>query len=237
MSWLLEGFCKSFSALLTRTSSCISSRGRAFFFLFLVAMVRLASGGTPSAHLISWGNMSLPYVEPGTVFTNISAGRTHNMAIDSQGNVISWGGNIFSAIFHGQAITPGGLSNIVAVASGWAHSVALKNNGMVIGWGEPTSANPPAGLSNIVNVAAGGRHSLALKSDGTITGWGDNSYGQRTSPPGLSNVVGMAGGGEHSIVLRGDGTIVCWGRNDRGQATAPPGLTNVLAVAAGELHS
>jgi alpha-tubulin suppressor-like RCC1 family protein len=164
----------------------------------------------------------------------ISAGNSHNLALQSDGTVVGWGQNDY-----GEATPPAGLSNVMAVAAGFWHSLALKQEGTVIGWGYDVygQATTPAGLSNVLAIAAGGIHSLALKNDGTVVGWGNDDYSQATPPAGLSNVVAIAAGLIHSLALKSDGTVVGWGYDDGGQATPPEGLSNVMAVAAGQYFS
>ena len=171
--------------------------------------------------------------------------------------------NSGSAPQYGQAIVPGGLSNVVAIAGGGFHSLALKADGTVVVWGAGTTnsgstpqygqAIVPVGLSNVIAIAGGGFHSLALKTDGTVVAWGagtNNSgstpqYGQAIVPVGLSNVVAIAAGGYHSLALKADGTVVAWGAGTNntgsapsyGQSMVPPGLSHVVAIAAGRYYS
>jgi len=180
----------------------------------------------------------MPYVAPGTRFTEIAAGGSHSLTLKGDGTVVAWGNNA-----DGQCTVPAGLSGVVRVAAGEEHSLALRSDGTVAAWGEVWNgsawvpATVPAGVSGVVAVAAGGSHSLALKSDGSVVAWGDNSYGQSAVPAGLSGLLAVAVGGYHSLALKSDGTVVAWGDNRFGQSTVPAGLRGVAAVAAGERHS
>lgn len=149
-------------------------------------------------------------------------------------SLMAWGNNT-----NCQSSIPGGLGNVVQVASGELHVLTLRADGRVAAWGANTfgQTNVPANLSNVVAVAAGGSHSLALRSDGSVVGWGNNASGQRTIPVGLSNVVTLAAGNSHSLALHADGSVVGWGNNSSGQRTIPVGLSNVVAIAAGNSHS
>ncbi len=146
-------------------------------------------------------------------------------------------------------VTPGGLSNVVAIAAGLDHYLALTAEGRVFAWGnnfdgQYGQTDVPAALSNVVAIAAGGFHNLALTSEGRVLAWGAGltnagsypHYGQSQVPMGLSNVVAIAAG-MHSLALRADGTVAGWGQNDFGAADVPLGLSNVVAISAGSLHS
>ncbi len=52
--------------------------------------------------------------------TSIAAGFNHNLALDSEGNVIAWGDNTFS-----QATIPEALSGVFDIAAGGRHNIAL----------------------------------------------------------------------------------------------------------------
>ncbi len=187
-----------------------------------------------SGQVVTWGSMVLPYIEPGTRFTAVSAGAQHSLAVKQDGTVVAWGRNI-----SGEANVPAGLSNVVAVSaggrSGSGFSVALRRNGTLIAWGDNSSGqtNVPPGLSNVIAISAGRDHCLALIKDGTVVGWGSKKAGKTQVPLGLSNVVAVAAAGEHSVVLTRDGTLVAWGQSQWGQAAGPEGLNNIVSVCCG----
>jgi alpha-tubulin suppressor-like RCC1 family protein/sugar lactone lactonase YvrE len=127
------------------------------------------------------------------------------LALDSQGNVWSWGcgcsddlgqnnGNTSQNI----AMPVWGLSNIVSIAAELESGIALKSDGTVWAWGyngdgelgDGTAADreyamPVIGLTNAIAIAAGDYHAFALCADGSVWGWGLNSSGQL----GISNTV------------------------------------------------
>lgn len=183
----------------------------------------------------------------GHVLTNvksISAGRTHSLALTSNGTVVAWGQNMYGA-----ANVPSGLSNVVAISAGWTDSLALKSDGTVISWGIPKA---PLGLSNVVAIAAGrGTYAInmVLKKEGTVFAWGPNGLALPV-PRAVTNVIAVASGGGHCLALRRDGTVFGWGDNNAAQATGVPTkkapfysaglvmrngncLTNMVAIAAG----
>jgi alpha-tubulin suppressor-like RCC1 family protein len=92
----------------------------------------------------------------------------------ADGTVLGWGLDIY-----GQATSPPGLSNVVAIACGSAHSVALKADGSVVAWGYGEVYEP-----------------------------NDSEYGQAIVPPALANVTAIAVGDYISLALQGDGPPV-----------------------------
>ncbi len=220
--------------------------------------------------VIQWGcldlitntvDMTLPPALTNVI--SVAAGHLHNLALRSDGTVISWG-----------SITnpPDGLEGVIAIAAGDNHSLALKSDGRVVAWGRTTV---PAGLDNVVAIAAAG-HSMALRADGTVVewgrieerapagtfvaiaaggtvfgssslafgvglqdngkvvAWGSDRLGSPTVVPfGLSNVVAIAAGLADTMALKSDGTVVAWGWNFSGQTSVPPDLRDVVAIEAG----
>jgi alpha-tubulin suppressor-like RCC1 family protein len=134
------------------------------------------------------------------VFTEISAGFAHNLALKNDGTVWAWGWNAFGQIGNGNTTTPvtnpiqvPGLTGMTAVSAGFWNSMALRNDGTVWVWGANGSgqvgngsagATPVSspfqvpGLGVMKAVAVGNLHSLAVQNDGTVWAWGDNTQGQ-----------------------------------------------------------
>ncbi|RYX80740.1 hypothetical protein EON83_27305 [bacterium] len=144
----------------------------------------------------------------GRTITQLSAGWYHSMALDSNGNVFSWGYNDYGTIGTGTSDTyvvlPAALNKgldfdgkvFTQIAAGGAHSLALTSDGLLLSWG----ANPSGELGNgnninsnrpkavnqsgvlngktISSISAGGAYSLVLCADGTLASWGYNGYGQ-----------------------------------------------------------
>ncbi|MCL2528363.1 MAG: leucine-rich repeat protein, partial [Defluviitaleaceae bacterium] len=83
----------------------------------------------------------------------IAAGHSHSLAIDTSGNVLTWGNNS-----HGQL----GNGTTVSTASGVNFTLS-----------------PVTGLgTTITSVAGGANHSLAIGQDGSLWAWGGNGSGQ-----------------------------------------------------------
>lgn len=163
----------------------------------------------------------------------VDAGDGYSLALKSDGQVYSWGGNALGQLGTGNTTsrsTPG-----------------------VVGGGTP--------LNNVAGLSAGQSHALAVKIDGSVWAWGLNDNGQlgnssttnATTPvsaaiPDTGKATQVAGGGWHSLVLRSDGTVAAFGDNawgqlglgdttDRTSAVAVTGLQRVVAISAGRRHS
>ncbi len=174
----------------------------------------------------------------------IAGGERHNVTLDSNGEVWTWGWNAF-----------GQLGNGITCTSD-AHSTACMGT---------TPAKIPS-FTNVQAIASRGYHSLALKNNGTVWAWGYNAYGQlgdgtttdQHSPvpviglTGHGGVTAISGGGFVSAALMGDHTLMAWG-DDRagaigngtigttGQLTptsviTTTGLTTVTQIATGWDH-
>ena len=190
---------------------------------------RISAGYTYSlaigsdGNIYSWGNNSVGQLGNGTQdnsftprkvslptwfpkFTQVSAGNSHSLALDSDGNLYSWGVNYFGQLGNGnnnagqltpsKGSMPADGTKFTQISAGSYHSLALGTDGNVYSWGyndkgqlgrTPTSSTPantpskvnlPAGVSRFTQVIAGGDHSLALGSDGNLYSWGDNTNGQ-----------------------------------------------------------
>ena len=174
-------------------------------------------------NIYSWGNNSSGQLGNGTndnrptpskvslptwapKFTQVSAGSNHSLALDSDGNLYSWGVNFYGQLGmggtdFGQHYTPNKGSmpadgtKFTQISTGYYHSLALGSDGNVYSWGDnskgqlgrsasegydgtPRKVNLPTGVRRFTQVIAGGNHSLALGSDGNLYSWGDNTSGQ-----------------------------------------------------------
>ena len=87
-----------------------------------------------------------------TGVTAVRAGRTHNLALKSDGTVWAWGNNGSGQLGDGTSTFPSNQSTPVQTKA----------------------------LTGVLDIAAGAgvNHSLAVKSDGTVWAWGSNSNGQ-----------------------------------------------------------
>ena len=155
-------------------------------------------------------NEPVPLVFPaGVKIKHVAAGTKHAAAVDTKGQVLSWG-------FGGDWYKGGGQlghGNLDAVASP-KYVEWLKEYGG----------------ATIKSVSCGNSHTIFLTTDGEVLSCGVGEYG-RLGTGGSSNaetpvsvsallnetIVQVAAGNSHSIALDKDGRMYTWGRNDAGQ--------------------
>lgn len=193
--------------------------------------------------VVAWGNASLNPPDNLGLVVQVSAGRSHCLALRDDGTVVGWGINNY-----GETTIPPGLSNVVkVVAAGW-FSLALKADGTVAAWGRndyrqytgPLDWNvggvmspwwhggpPVPSLTDVVDVwshpdSQSGAAILALKRNGTITMSGSAFEEQGAFPSGLTNIVQLGGGSRHNMVLRADGSALSWGASYGNDPWSPP---------------
>jgi alpha-tubulin suppressor-like RCC1 family protein len=142
---------------------------------------------------------SLPtIVNSGDNWTKVVAGR-HVLAINSSGELYSWGENEFGQL--GDGLSGGTISRSAAT------KIGVENN-----W---------------VEIAAGYDHTLAINSDGELWACGRNDYGQlgdetQTNKSTLVQIkpevtwVKIAAGRDHSLAVSDAGELYSWGRNQSG---------------------
>ena len=127
----------------------------------------------------------------------VVAGNASDMALDSNGNVWTWGDGSKGVLGDGSTadkisnpVEVSGLPAIVKIAEADDTDVALAANGTVWGWGwneagqlclgNKTDFKRPVelSLSGVVAMAGAGRHMLYLLASGALEACGDNSDGQ-----------------------------------------------------------
>jgi alpha-tubulin suppressor-like RCC1 family protein len=198
--------------------------------------------GSPSGPPPPLPGIVLPdYTKPtavplsGTV-SAIAAGYGHALALANDGQLWSWGMNLFGqlGLGHNQTVSDPQLvrqSRFKAIAAGTYHSLGLDPNGRVLSWGQNTYgqlgrsgiAERPVMIDGLTNVpfcalAAGARHSLALDTNGNVWGWGTNDAGQLgpreratgLAPArigGLPQVRAIRAGRVHNLALTAKGKV------------------------------
>jgi alpha-tubulin suppressor-like RCC1 family protein len=151
----------------------------------------------------------------GKTVVAVAAGKSHSLALCSDGTVTAWGYNDRAQLGNYNL-----TQSLVPVA------VNMQNYRSALS-GKSVSA-----------IAAGGDHCLALCSDGTLVGWGWDEYRQVGSyydsnisqylPTEVNvmfgesalagkTVVAITAGAYHSLALCSDGTLVSWGNGSYGQ--------------------
>lgn len=140
-------------------------------------------------------------------------GKTHSLALKSDGTVWAWGSNYYGEL---GIDSLGGSSNFPQQVKG------PNGNGF---------------LQNVKEITAGNNFSVAVKSDGTVWIWGANWNGARGTGVGINqnthlstptqvkessttyitNVKTVSAGDNHSLALKDDGTVYAWGNNNVGQ--------------------
>ncbi|WP_297317258.1 InlB B-repeat-containing protein, partial [uncultured Bifidobacterium sp.] len=158
----------------------------------------------------------------GVTFTRISAGYWHSMALGSDGNLYTWGNDIYGQL--GRDTTSSGAPT----------------NQL------PAPVTPPAGV-RFTLVSAGGYHSMAIGSDGNVYTWGSNSKGQLgrdttssgaptnllpapVTPPAGVRFTLVSAGGYHSMAIGSDGNVYTWGNNDGGQLGRSSSVTSGATI-------
>ncbi|CAL8461917.1 g1448 [Coccomyxa elongata] len=168
------------------------------------------------------------------------------VAIDKDGQVLSWGWNDRATLGHGhreherkpRRVAALRGMEITQVSTGGWHCLALDSAGLVYAWGgneygqcnvewnvrdvvQPTPCVP--GLQ-VKQVAAGGMHSCVLTDAGEVwtwgEPWGDFSMKVDRHPKkveGASDIVKLACGAFHNLALNAAGEVLAWGINDFGQ--------------------
>ncbi|MBQ8431322.1 MAG: hypothetical protein IJX28_00410 [Clostridia bacterium] len=208
---LMQAWCLSFAAEETAEVQPLVCIGNGF-------MVALANDGSAYA----WGTntdgmlgngtttgSALPTavtMPSGVIFTTLSVGWDHAVALGSDGAIYTWGANGYGQL---------GLGDTTRRTV--PTKVAL------------TTAKP------VVSVAAGNCFTLALTADGTVYAWGNNSQGQlgvlpetlaqSTVPMCIEDLSGIFAtsihaGNTNGAVITADGTAWLWGNNEYNQVGA-----------------
>lgn len=170
----------------------------------------------------------------------ISAGKTHTVALKSDGTVVASGNGKYGEC------NVGTWTNIVAVSAGSGHTVGLKSDGTVAATGSADEGQcNVSGWTDITAISAGGwytagvksldGHTVGLKSDGTVVATGSNDKGQ-CDVSEWTDIVAISAGGGHTVGLKSDGTVVAAGSNGLGQCDVSE-WTDIVAISAGEMHT
>jgi alpha-tubulin suppressor-like RCC1 family protein len=140
----------------------------------------------------------------GLTMSQIAVGSMHNLAIDSTGNVHSWGYNV-----NGQ-VGNNSTTNVLV-------PIVLSNFGSLIG-------------RTTIHISCGDAHSVAIDTTGYLHSWGNNNFGQlgnntlvnSSIPINISTFGSLVGrsitsstcGLQYTLALDTTGAIHAWGHND-----------------------
>ena len=192
--------------------------------------------------------------------TNLSTqdfDKHHSIAMDSEGQLYSWGDNTHGQLGLGDTevrLSPEEIKffadkTIIQISLGKSHSLALDSEGQVYSWGwneggqlglgdkkdryEPTLI--PYFKENgifITQLTTAYKHNLALDKNGKVYSWGWNEYGElglshneeRLSPSFISYfeengiiISKLAISSWQSFALDNMGQLYSWGRNENGR--------------------
>ena len=185
--------------------------------------------------------------EPHSVFTMISGGTSHTVAVRSDGTLWAWGLNSSGQLGLDDTINRnipqrvGSDADWKYVSAGREHTTAIKEDGTIWTWGNNTNGQLGDGTitqrsspvrvgedNDWKHVSAGSAHTIAIKDDGTLWAWGNNTNGQlgdgtitqRSSPVQVgedNDWKYVSAGGSHTMALRTNDTLWAWGLNSSGQ--------------------
>eukprot|EP00798_Chlamydomonas_sp_ICE-L_P002659 gene2659-17125_t len=167
----------------------------------------------------------------GERIVQVSVNGWHCLALNSTGQMFSWGGNEYMQCGMDadkrDIVTPVMCLpqlKVKMVACGGMHSLALAENGDVWTWGEPWGdfSMTVEGVSDIAAIAVGAFHNMALTNRGEVLTWGTNDYGQ------LGNGTTMY---QTSLL------VLTWGTNDYGQLGNGTTMYQTKPISLGGTHS
>lgn len=167
----------------------------------------------------------------------ISAGQHHNLALDNDGFVWTWGHNLSGELGTGDHINRKepvkleNFTNIKALSAGYRFSIALKDDGTLLGWGGLCKPSNQDEFKKFIDLLA---QNTTLEGGYTDANGGDisniNEYNDclgedylnikantPTLIPNIDNVKEASAGFGHILALKNDGTVWSMGCNKYGQ--------------------
>jgi alpha-tubulin suppressor-like RCC1 family protein len=164
-----------------------------------------------------------------SLWTQVSAGWVHSLALQTNGTLWAWGNNSYGTLGNNSnnnissPLQIGSNSNWSQISSGTYWSMGLQSNGTLWSWGINTYGQlglntTTAFISSPTQIGAltvwaqipptVGTAGYAIKNDGTLWAWGNNSYGQlgnNTSPFNILSPIQVGNGSNWSQVYIGIG--------------------------------
>jgi len=187
---------------------------------------------------------NLPMKIPDIKARQVSAGWSHSLLLDPEGNVWAFGNNTYGQLGLSDTLmrnTPARIPGIKArqVSAGMHYSLIVDLEGNVWAFGSNTSGqlglqeyddiNIPTMIPEIKarQVSAGGYHSLIVDLEGNVWAFGNNKYGQlglsdtlmRNTPTKVPRIKAkqVSAGVDHSLILDETNNIWSFGHNKYGQ--------------------
>ena len=196
---------------------------------------------------------------------SVGAGEFHSAAIDSEGNLYTWGENSAGKLGDGTDVdkaTPVKINGkgdipenakIISVSAGEYHTIAIDSEGNLYTWGNNNSGQLGDGTetnrkvpvkingkgdipknAKITSVGAGEFHSAAIDSEGNLYTWGRNDSGQlgdgtnvkKATPVKINGkgsisentkIMSVSAGNYHTAVIDSEGNLYSWGSNSWGE--------------------
>lgn len=181
------------------------SRGSAYQALALMQDGKIESWGT------NWfGQSDLPEGLSNVIAVDAGTG---NMALKSNGTVVTWGHYWTGEVVDGKLVLipveapPTDLSDVVAI-SNQGLFMGLKRDGTVAAWGPSNKSGEldiPVGLADVVSVTAAGSRAFAVKADGSVVRWGDSWGCSSDLPLGVAKIFAD---GSSIFALKHDNSLV-----------------------------
>ena len=136
-------------------------------------------------------------IKEDTKFKKVSASTYHNLAIDNEGNLWSWGFNAYGQLGDGTKIDKTSPvlvktgTKFIQISAGEYHNLAIDSDGNLWAWGrnnygqlgiggtiDQTSIVQVKQGTKFTQISTGMDHSLAIDSEGNLFAWGYNKLGQ-----------------------------------------------------------
>lgn len=144
----------------------------------------------------------------GKVITAIAGGGTYTLALDSNGQIYTWGYNEYGQLGNGTtttssvpvAVDTSGVLNgktIVAIAAGYYTCLVLDSEGQLYTWGWGYYGELGNGTNDLINV-----YPVLVDMSGVLSG---------------KVIASIAADGFHCAVTDTAGKVYTWGWNDNGQ--------------------
>lgn len=168
---------------------------------------------------------------------SVAAGYDHVMALNEDGEIISWGSNRM-----GQTKAPSevGRKKIVQIAAGYQMSYALTEGGEIINWGNDNlndvNVTRKKGNGHIQKIAVSNTTLMALRDDGTVVHMGNQKSDVSRVPEDLTDVVDIAASSNAVAALKEDGSLVIWGKANRSEKEVPEMDGKIVSLFGGRLH-